>query len=308
MAWRAGGGGGWRAWAYPAVGFGAALALTSMPGLPFAAVHWPARGPFGAFTWAAWFVSTGLAVTLGLLGAELHGPSAAGRARVRVRRGGPARAGRVLAAAAGFALLAGLAYAAASRVELIQRHPLGALALAVLALAAMRGLAFFATRPGPAAPGPPAAGPEPSRPRAASAPAADDDGPDAMPRWASLLATAMAGLLVLVVAAGAAMRWLGPGLGLTLTITHPTPIFWADTSYFEYDAARRAGADPAPYLRPPEPGGVEAARRGVLPPGVRLAIKGWVDDGVQVRVEHDPGSPGKLVGEWGYVRLRDVSE
>jgi len=55
----------WRIWASPAAGFAAALGLTCLPGLPFAAGRWPAAGPFGAFTWAAWFVSTALAVTSG---------------------------------------------------------------------------------------------------------------------------------------------------------------------------------------------------------------------------------------------------
>jgi hypothetical protein len=113
-------------------------------------------------------------------------------------------------------------------------------------------------------------------------------------------------LLGLLLAAGLAVRWLGPGLGLVLTAPRDVPIFWGESAYFEYDAVRKSGGDAAAYLRAPEPGSPDAARRAVLPAGSRLAVKGWLDGGAEVRVEHDPA--GRLAGEWGYVRLRDVAE
>jgi hypothetical protein len=127
-----------------------------------------------------------------------------------------------------------------------------------------------------------------------------------VPRWASVLATLVAGLLVLIVVAGIAVHWLGPGLGLVLTTRHATPIFWSETVFFEYDAVKRAGSDASAYLRPPVPGSADVARRGVLPAGVNLAIKGWVENGTEVRIERDPA--GKLEGEWGFVRISDLSD
>ena len=300
---------GWRIWAYPAAGFAAALGLTCMPWLPFAAGRWPAAGPFGVFTWAAWFVSTALAVTLTLLGGAIRV-----RRSLRSRAGlGPARwARRVPLAAAGFALLAVLAYSAAARVELIERHPLAALGLAAAALAALRGLTLAAVRSSDGGSASDSLPDPPSPPRPAPpVPIADESDDEAeadpgVPRWASVLATTLAFLLLLLVLLGTAVRWFGPGLGLMLTTRHPVPIFWSETTFFEYDAVKRAGTDASVYLRPPAPDTVDAARRGVLPAGVALAIKGWVEDGAQVRVERDPA--GKLVGAWGYVRIGDLAE
>jgi hypothetical protein len=116
----------------------------------------------------------------------------------------------------------------------------------------------------------------------------------------------MAGLLVLVVVAGIAVRWLGPGLGLVFTTRHATPIFWSESAFFEYDAVKRAGSDASAYLRPPVSGSADVARRGVLPAGVHLAIKGWIENGAEVRIERDPA--GKLEGEWGFVRVSDLSD
>src|SRR4051812_42816280 len=116
-----------RSWAYAAAGLAVGLGLAGVPGVPSPA-GWPARGPFGAFTWGACFLSTALAVTLLLVGAAAWA------------RGGapmPREARRVVWAAAGFALLAALAYAAAARVDLIERQPLAALALALAAAVAL---------------------------------------------------------------------------------------------------------------------------------------------------------------------------
>ena len=303
MAWQGRSRSSWQTWAYPAAGLTAALGLSCVPGLPFGVGRWPAGGVFGVFTWSAWFVSTTLAVTLGLLAGVL-----------RLRRVVPVRlAGlrRVFLAALGFAVLAVLAYVAASRVDLMKRHPLAALGLAMAALAALRGLSLAATRP------PDDIGPgtdtDPSRSESRRRSSRDDDRDDdteedepGVPRWASLLATVTAGLLVLVVVAAIALRWLGPGLGLMFTTQHDTPIFWSETAFFEYDTVKRTRADASAFLRPPEPGSDEVARRGVLPGGVKLAIKGWVENGIQVRVEHDPVA--KLEGEWGFVRVSDLGE
>lgn len=289
--------GGWRTWACLVFGLGAAIGLACVPGLPFGPGRWPAGGPFGGFTWGAWLVSTGLALTLGALGAAPRQPVS-----------------RVRAGAAGFGLLAVLAYLAAARVDLIERYPVVALGLAALALMTLRRLVRAVLRPVGAA----AAGrvrPAARQAGSGSGAEVDDQGetdderaPLAMPRWASVLATVMAGLLVLVVALGVAVQWLGPGLGLSLTTTRPAPLFHDESTFFEYEAARRGGADVGPYLRPPAPDSVDAARRTVLPAGARLSIKGWVEVGIQVRVERDPTPGAPLVGEWGYVRLRDVVE
>jgi hypothetical protein len=131
-----------------------------------------------------------------------------------------------------------------------------------------------------------------------------DEVEDAAARWSRRLATAMAALLVLFVAAGTAFRWLGPGLGLVIETKRPTPIFWEESAFFDYEGLVKSKRDTAAYFQPPGPGSPDLGRRAVLPPGARLSIKGWVEGGSEVRVEHDPG--GKLVGEWGYVRIEDV--
>jgi hypothetical protein len=306
---------GWRSWVYAGAGFTATLGLACAPGLPFAVDRWPAGGAFGVFTWAAWFVSTALAVTLALVGTALRV-----RDRLPLRRGGTRR---LLLATMGFALLAALAYATAAHAATIEGRPLAALGLVVVAMTVLRTLALAASKPtsdadadvpagatadrSPSSPG----SPEASRPRPAPRggdpeEVGDAEEPAGPPRWLDTMATVMAGLLVLIVALETAVSWLGPGLGLVLTTQHPAPIFWGDTMYFEYDAKKRAKADVAEYLRPPTPDSADAARRAVLPAGTRLAIKDWVENGAQVRVERDP--TGRLVGEWGYVRYSDTGE
>jgi hypothetical protein len=130
----------------------------------------------------------------------------------------------------------------------------------------------------------------------------EDEDDDAATRWSRRLATAMAALLVLFVAAGTAVRWLGPGFGLVIETTKPAPIFWGESAFFDYEELVKSKRDTAAYFQPPGPGSPDLGRRAVLPAGTKLSIKG----GAEVRVEHDPG--GKLVGEWGYVRIDDVAK
>jgi hypothetical protein len=269
----------------------------------------------------------------------------------------------VLWGAAGFGLLAVSAYAAAARADLIERHPLAALGLAVAAMTAMRRLTLAVTPAGrrdgregdrdananrgtdkgtdpqsqaqaQTRPDPPATAPTPSEPRRRAVnpfrppakrsdndtgtgrevelspePVEDqdqDEDEDAAARWSRRLATAMAALLVLFVAAGTAIRWLGPGFGLVIETTKPAPIFWGESAFFDYEELVKSKRDTAAYLQPPGPGSPDLGRRAVLPAGTKLSIKGWVEGGAEVRVEHDPG--GKLVGEWGYVRIDDVAK
>jgi hypothetical protein len=120
-------------WRFPALGFTAAAAAAAVPGSPVGPEGWPVRGAFGVFTWAAWFASAGLAVTLLLLAAALA-----------ARRGRAARGvvlGRVLPAALTFGLLAVAAFAAAARADRIERSPAVALAVAVAGLVALRAVA-----------------------------------------------------------------------------------------------------------------------------------------------------------------------
>ena len=121
-----------RVWWFPAAGF-AAAALAATRGSPVSPGAWPARGPFGAFTWTAWFVSTGLAAALLLLSAA-----------ERLRRGDGARGvvtGQAVPAALTFGLLALAAFTAAARVDQIERSTLAALAVAMAGLAALRAVA-----------------------------------------------------------------------------------------------------------------------------------------------------------------------
>jgi hypothetical protein len=104
-----------------------------VPGSPVGPGRWPLRGPFGAFTWGAWVVCSGLAVALLVLGVSLAARGRGARAA--------AAAGRVCRGSAGFALLAASAYGAAARADLVESHPVAALALAVAALVALRRLA-----------------------------------------------------------------------------------------------------------------------------------------------------------------------
>lgn len=114
-------------WRFPAAGFAAAMVAAVWPGSPWGPAGWPARGPFGAFTWTSWFVSAGLAATLGLLAVAL------------AARGG--RTGRAVSAALAFALIAGSAYLAAARVDEIRRNPAAALVVALAGLIVMRAVA-----------------------------------------------------------------------------------------------------------------------------------------------------------------------
>jgi hypothetical protein len=126
-------------WRFPATGFAAATVLGVAPGSPLSAGDWPLRGPFGAFTWSACFVTTGLGLTLLLLAAALE----------LGRRARPALARRAAAAAGAFGLLALAAFTAASQADRIERDPLPSLAVAVAALAGMQAFAARLTaRPG----------------------------------------------------------------------------------------------------------------------------------------------------------------
>lgn len=298
----------WTRWGALGAGLVVGLGLTLAPGSPFSAAPWPRNGPFGVFTWAACLVSASLAVLAGVASAAL----------ALRRRGGPVGAGltgagRLGLIALAFALLSLASFATAARADLIERNPAAALVPALALLVILRALTRAARRPGPSE----AEADAPARrwPFSGRAPAAreisDGDDPDSeakpeAPRWLRVLATGAAVLFVLVLGAGLAVRWLGPGLGLVLTAPRAIPIFWGETTFFEYDTARRAGSDVSAYFHDPEPGSTAAARRAVLRPGSRLAVKGWLDGGAEVRVERDPG--GRLQGEWGYVRLGDVAE
>ena len=86
-------------WWFPAAGYGVA-AMAALRSLSPEA--WPARGVFGAFTWTAWFMTSGVMLTLLLLSAS----TAAGRVCVR---------GRALVAALAFGVLALASYTVARR-------------------------------------------------------------------------------------------------------------------------------------------------------------------------------------------------
>ncbi|MFO0952697.1 MAG: hypothetical protein U0835_16425 [Isosphaeraceae bacterium] len=287
---------GWRAWGYLSAGAAAVCGLTLVPGTPFTAGRWPLGGPFGLFTWTAWSVSTALAVALFLLAGSL-----AWRARAPH---GSRSARRVMWGGVGFGLLAASAFSAAARADLIERHPWPRSGWRSPRRPHCR--VVFAVAPGgPRRPHPDQeTGPEaknaagPGGPNRTPAPPArrvrregrpgDPDEPedgdpreadDAATRWSRRLATAMAVMLVLFVAAGTAVRWLGPGLGLVLTLQSPAPIFWEESAFFEYETKARAKSDLSAYLKPPPQGSPEAARRGVIGPGTKLAIKGWVEGG-----------------------------
>ena len=130
-------------WVFPASGFAASAVLAAVPGLPFSPGVWPARGPFGAFTWASWFVSVGLALTLLLLAAALGLRRGRAGDRFGPEPETPASApvGRVLLASAGFAMLGLAAFAAAARADRIERDPLPALAVALVVLVVLRAVA-----------------------------------------------------------------------------------------------------------------------------------------------------------------------
>jgi hypothetical protein len=112
---------------FPTLGFMGAIVLTLIPHQPLSVADWPLKGPFGLFTWGAWFACTGLAFTLLLL-------AIASRLRPRPR----AALGRLVVVAATFGLLALAAYGTAARADLIERYPPVALALALAFLVALR--------------------------------------------------------------------------------------------------------------------------------------------------------------------------
>ena len=114
-------------WGFPAAGLAAAGLIAATPGSPLGPERWPLKGPFGAFTWLACFLSIGLGVTLLLVAIGLG-----------FRRGRGAVLGRTVPAALAFGLLALAAYAAAARADRIARNPAVALAVALAVLAALR--------------------------------------------------------------------------------------------------------------------------------------------------------------------------
>jgi hypothetical protein len=123
---------GW-VWIFPALGF-AVVGLTALPpGSPVNPNGWGVRGPFGAFTWTAWFVSSGLGVTLLLL-------AVAARARCGADAGARVWA-RIAPSALAFGLLALASYAAAATADRIERNPVFALMLALAGVIAVRALA-----------------------------------------------------------------------------------------------------------------------------------------------------------------------
>ncbi len=102
-------------WVVPVLAF-AAVGLAAFPvGSPVSPASWGTRGPFGAFTWTAWFVSSGLAMTLLLL-------AFAAFARRGTKAGGASGA-RLAPSALAFGLLALLSYVAAASAEWVQRNP-----------------------------------------------------------------------------------------------------------------------------------------------------------------------------------------
>ncbi len=128
-------------WKIPAIAFAGVTASVIVPGSPWGPERWPTAGLFGAFTWTAWFVSTGLAITLLFLAARLTARPGSETTLDRI--------GRAVRAALSFGLLAASAYLAAASAEAIQRNPAAALGVA---LAGMLGLRGFAARLQPVAP------------------------------------------------------------------------------------------------------------------------------------------------------------
>lgn len=127
-----------RLFLFPLAGFAATAVAAFVPDGPLAPGRWPLTGPFGAFTWTACFMASGLSLTLGLL------------AVVETLRGGPARhrlvLGRMVPSALGFALIASAAYTAAARADRIERSPALALVVAVVALVALRAVSGAVSR------------------------------------------------------------------------------------------------------------------------------------------------------------------
>ncbi len=123
------GGGSGLAWKFLAAGFSATALAAAAPGSPVGPAEWPARGPFGAFTWVAWFVSAALAATLLLLT-----PALPARRRSTVL-------GRAVPTALMFALLALVAFTAAASADQIMRSPAASLLLAISAFVVLRAVA-----------------------------------------------------------------------------------------------------------------------------------------------------------------------
>ncbi len=120
-------------WRFPASGFAATAVLAVAPGSPMRPGDWPSQGPFGAYTWVAWYVSTSLALTLLLIAfaASLH--------RGRLLRG--LGIGRTILASGTFGVLGLAAFTAAARADQIQRSPLASLAIALVGLVLLRLIA-----------------------------------------------------------------------------------------------------------------------------------------------------------------------
>ena len=130
-------------WWFPASGFAATAVLAVAPGSPMRPGDWPSQGPFGAYTWVAWYVSTSLALTLLLIAfaASLH--------RGRLLRG--LGIGRTILASGTFGVLGLAAFTAAARADQIQRSPVGALLIALVGLLLLRSIAArILTTPGAA--------------------------------------------------------------------------------------------------------------------------------------------------------------
>ena len=264
-------------WGFPAAGLGTAVVFTMIPGHVGSLDQWPAGGPFGAFTWGAFVVSLGLALTLIFLALELGRRSWIGAER-------SVRLGRVLAASGLFAMMAVLAFAAAARIDFLETHPGFSFVLACGVLAILAPLTDSLNAP-------------------AEDLEADDNSTPTRARIYEIVQSGYKPILGfvlvfggfwLLVAIGTHMKWLGPAFGDVITFDRPVVIYWSESAYFD-DAANR--------LNDPKSDASQTRFR-FLPEGSKVEIKRWVNGGYEVAVQHDP--KGISNGESGYIRARDI--
>lgn len=128
-------------WGFPAAALAVVGLAASATGSPVGPARWPARGPFGVFTWSAWFASAVLGVSLLLVATAIS-----------LRRGRSAAIGsgsrsRVWLTALSFGLLAGASYAAAAWTDAMVRRPAATLTIALAAWLALRALAARSASP-----------------------------------------------------------------------------------------------------------------------------------------------------------------
>jgi hypothetical protein len=197
---------------------------------------------------------------------------------------------RVLLATTTFGFIGLAAFLAARHGDLIERQPLLALAFALLGVVTLRALAVRIARTGAAATSGTVPDAVVARSRVPS------------PVW--VVAGCVVGAVALFFACGAVVRLISPRVGTKVVIRQPVPFFWSESAYFEYAARRVRGAKVSADQRAPANEDPESSRSAILAAGTKVVIKGWVENGAQVQVDHDPD--GRLRGEWGYVYLRDL--